>query len=45
MAELPRADTSFPRETLANTFAHKVFKRMYERDCRTSLLQIDVRHP
>ena len=31
-----------PREVVALTFAHKVFKRLYDRENRTSLLQIDV---
>jgi hypothetical protein len=40
--QCPRDEPNFPRDVVAFTFAHKVFKRMYERECRASLLQIDV---
>ena len=38
----PRDEANYPREVVALTFAHKVFKRLYDRENRTSLLQIDV---
>jgi hypothetical protein len=34
--------SQFSPDVVAFTFAHKVFKRLYERDCRHSLLQIQV---
>ena len=37
-----RDEATYPREIVALTFAHKVFKRLYDRENRTSLLQIDV---
>lgn len=40
--QCPRDEAAFPREVVAFTFAHKVFKRLYERDYRHSLLQIDA---
>ena len=42
LSQVPRDDSNVPRDFLLLTFAHKVFKRLYERDNRTSLLQIDV---
>jgi CCR4-NOT transcription complex subunit 1 len=40
--QCPRDEATFPRDVVAFTFAHKAFKRLYERDNRHSLLQIDV---
>ena len=40
--QCPRDEAAFPREVVALTFANKVFKRLYERDNRHSLLQIDA---
>jgi hypothetical protein len=37
-----RDESSVPKEMIALTFAQKVFKRLYDRENRTSLLQIDV---
>jgi CCR4-NOT transcription complex subunit 1 len=40
--QCPLDEATFPRDVVAFTFAHKAFKRLYERDNRHSLLQIDV---
>mmetsp|Transcript_13754 Transcript_13754/g.26653 ORF Transcript_13754/g.26653 Transcript_13754/m.26653 type:complete len:2543 (+) Transcript_13754:61-7689(+) len=40
--QCPRDEAAFPREVVAFTFAHKVFKRLYDRDNCHSLLQIET---
>lgn len=42
LGQCPKDEATFPRDVVAFTFAHKVFKRLYERDNRHSLLQVDV---
>jgi hypothetical protein len=42
LSQSARDEVAYHAQLIAITFAHKVFKRLYDRENRTSLLQIDV---